>query len=264
MKKGICLGCLPSNLSLKQRFELAKDAGLDGIEISTLTKIRERKQYRTIAEKTGIEIHSIMGGLGWQCPLSHPDPKVRQKGMDSFIASLQTAEVVGATAVLCVPGVVNEETRYEECWKRSMQCIKKLAKAYEKKKIYLLVENVWNKFLLSPVEFRDFIDKIGSPYVQAYFDVGNIVLYGIPQHWIKTLGKRIKKVHIKGFDAPTRQFVYLTEGTIDWVSVVRTLRSVGYDDYLTIEMPPYKFMPELMVRDTSRHLDAIFATAGDK
>jgi len=258
MKKGIYFGCVPGE-SLEDRFKLVKDAGLHGVEIGPLEKPKDRKLYAKLAEKYGIEIHSIMGGKGWSAPLSHPDPKVRKEGMDNFVLSLETAKAVGATCVLCVPGIVNEEVTYEQCWERSSACLKKLAPLAEKMKIPIGVENVWNKFLLSPIEFARYVDEIGSPYIQAYYDVGNYVHWSIPQQWIRTLGKRIKKVHVKGFDAGQFKWCGLLEGTINWIAVSQALKDIGYDDYLTIEIGPYRQFGEEMVYDESRHLDRIIA-----
>ncbi|MFQ6133650.1 MAG: sugar phosphate isomerase/epimerase family protein, partial [Armatimonadota bacterium] len=123
--------------------------------------------------------------------------------------------------------------------------------------VVLCLENVWNKFLLSPIEFRDYVDWFQSDFLQSYFDVGNIVLYGYPQHWIRSLGPTLRKVHVKGFDADKRQFCWLLEGTIDWAAVMAALREVGYDGYVTAELPGYPGFAEQMVRDTSSHLDRI-------
>ena len=123
----------------------------------------------------------------------------------------------------------------------------------------IAVENVWNKFLLSPIEFARYVDEFESRYVAAYFDVGNIVLYGYPEQWIRTLGHRIKKVHIKGFHAGQRAFVGLLEGTIDWNAVMHSLADAGYDDYITAELGVNREDPEGGVRKISEDMDKIFA-----
>lgn len=125
--------------------------------------------------------------------------------------------------------------------------------------MFIAIENVWNKFLLSPMEFARYIDEIDSEYVAAYFDVGNILLYGFPQHWIRTLGSRIKKIHVKGFKVGPKSFTYLLDSDINWAEVMKAVRDVGYDNYVTAEMPTYSSIPEQMVYDTSAHLDKIFA-----
>jgi len=259
MKKGICLGSLPGSLSALEKFQLAKDAGFDGVEIKTCETDDEVKELHEAAKTTGLEIPSIMGGLQWQFPLSDPDPEVRQKGIDGMKRSIEQAVIVGADTVLLVPGVVNEKTTYEEALERSAASTKELVPLAEEKKVFVGVENVWNKFLLSPTEMISFIDGIGSEYVQAYFDAGNILIYGYPQQWIRSLGKRIKKVHVKDFKLKTKDFVYLLEGDVPWPEVTKALREVGYDSYVTAELPPYPQHPEQMVYDTSAALDRILA-----
>jgi len=258
MKKGICLGSVPGETP-EAKFKLAKEAGFDGVEINTLSTPEERRRYKEIANLVGIEIPSIMNSRHWAKPLSDPDPEVRRESVQGVIDSIETAVVVGADTVLLVPAVVNERVTYEEAYGRSQAEIQELAKVAEEKRIFIAIENVWNKFLLSPIEFARYIDEFESDYVVAYFDVGNIVFYGYPQHWIRTLGKRIKKVHVKGFDANKRIFTYLYEGTMDWKAVRKAFEDVGYDDYLTAELPINRDDPEGTVRKISKDLDRIIA-----
>ena len=257
MKKGICIGSLPG--TLEEKFRLAKDAGFDGIEINTVDTDEESRNLRSIADSVGVEIPSIMNSAHWQFPLSSPDPEVRQKSADGMKKSLASASIVGADTVLLVPGVVSEQVRYEDAYATSQKEIKELAKVAEERKVFIAIENVWSKFLLSPIEFSRYIDEIGSEYVAAYFDVGNILLYGYPQHWIRTLGSKIKKVHVKGFKVGPKAFTYLLDSDVNWVEVMKAIREVGYDNYITAELPTYSSFPEQMVYDTSAHLDKILA-----
>jgi hexulose-6-phosphate isomerase len=164
---------------------------------------------------------------------------------------------VGANTVLIVPAVVTEMVTYEEAWKRSKSEISEIRKFAEEKQILIAIENVWNKFLLSPIEFRNYLDEFESDYIAAYFDVGNIALYGYPQHWIRTLGKRIKKIHVKGFDSNKRIFTYIYKGTIDWIAVIKALEDIGYNDYVTAELPINLEDPEGNVQKISRDLDML-------
>lgn len=259
MKKGICIGSLPGKLSLEERFQLAKDAGFDGIEINTVNTDEESKKLKSIADSVGLEIPSVMNSAHWQFPLSSPDPEVREKSVDGMMKSLASASIVGADTVLLVPGVVNQDVCYEDAYTTSQKEVRELAKTAEERKVFIAIENVWNKFLLSPMEFARYIDEIDSEYVAAYFDVGNILLYGFPQHWIRTLGSRIKKIHVKGFKVGPKSFTYLLDSDINWAEVMKAVRDVGYDNYVTAEMPTYSSIPEQMVYDTSAHLDKIFA-----
>lgn len=258
MKKGICLGCLPGK-SLEDRFKLAKDAGYHGVEINTVDTDDESKKLKSIADSVGLEIPSIMNSAHWQFPLSSPDPEIRKKSVEGMMKSLNSATIVGANTVLLVPGVVNDQVCYEDAYAISQKEIRELAKEGEKRNIFIAIENVWNKFLLSPMEFNRYIDEIGNKYVVAYFDVGNILLYGFPQHWIPSLGSKIVKVHVKGFRNGPRAFTNsLLDNDVNWHEVVKAFKDIEYDDYITVELSPYPTFPEQMVYDTSKHLDKIF------
>ena len=257
MKKGICMGSLPG--TQEEKLRLAKDAGYDGVEIGTVNTDEESKKLKAMANGVGLEIPSIMNSAHWQFPLSDPDPEVRRKSVDGVMKSLASASIVGADTVLLVPGVVNEKVCYEDAYARSQKEIKELAKIAEERKVFIAIENVWNKFLLSPMEFSRYIDEIGSEYVAAYLDVGNILIYGYPQQWIRTLGSKIKKVHVKGFKVGPMAFTYLLDSDVNWTEVMKAFRDVGYDGYVIAELPAYKSFPEQMAYDTSAHLDKIFA-----
>jgi hexulose-6-phosphate isomerase len=260
VKKGICIGCLPQTLSLEEQFRLAKEAGFDGIEPRGTVDPEEAKKLRKLADTYGLDLPSIMGGIQWQKPLSSPDRSVRQESIDNIKASLECAKIMGADTVLVVPGLVNNvDTNYQECWERTLESLRELAPFAEQLEVYIGLENVWNKFLHSPLEFRAFIDAVGSPYVQMYFDVGNHRIFGYPEQWIQILGQRIKKVHFKDFNESTRTFVNLLEGDVDWKKVMEAFRAVGYDDYVTVEIGPYKTCPDQAIFDHSRRMDRIIA-----
>jgi len=257
VKKGICVGSLPKEGSWNERFALAKRAGFDGVELQTVDDAKTYSQIKQAAVDAGITIPSVMDNLHWKCPQSDPDPQVRQQGLDNLRKSLETAAAVGADTVLLVPGVVTAEVSYADAYQQSlesMEAVKTLAAEY---KVCVGIENVWNRFLLSPLEFRDFIDRVNSPYVQAYFDVGNIILYGFPEHWIAALAGRIKKVHVKNFLRANYAFTHLLSGDVNWQRVMAELRTVGYDDFLTAELPAYQWSQEQMLFDTASHIGRI-------
>ena len=236
IKKGFVFGMLPGNLSIEDRFKLAADVGMQGVEIGTVRDAETLKQMAAASEKSGVRIHSIMNSDHWGSPLSSPDPDVVEKGMDCIRVSLQNAKDCGADTVLLVPAVVNPQVMYRDAYERSQKQIRKLLPLAEKLKVVIAVENVWNKFLLSPLEFARYVDEFESPFLKAYFDCGNVVLFGFPQDWIRTLGSRIVKLHVKGFDARKSQFVNLREGTIDWPEVRRALKEVNYSGFMTAEL----------------------------
>lgn len=259
MKKGICIGSLPGN-STEARFKLAKAAGFDGVEIGTLENAADRLQTKQLAAQHGIELFSVMNAKHWTYPLSDADESVRAASRDGMLDSMETATAIGADTVLLVPAVVNEATPYELAYHRSRTEIGKLIPHATEKGLTIAIENVWNKFLLSPFEFASYIDAFESPAVTAYFDVGNIVLYGFPQHWIGSLGSRISKVHVKGFNADKRRFTYLIEDcTIDWNAVMTALSDIGYDDYITAELPVDEENPIGTVHQISEDMENIIA-----
>ena len=257
MKKGIYIGGLPEGYSYREKFELAKRAGFDGVEVSTVESQSELEEIKRASEETGVKVPSIMNEGHWQHPFSSKDSSDIEKAISGMRRSLECAEFLGADTVLLVPGLVKEDVTYEEAMKNSVANIKRIIPEYEAKGIFIGIENVWNKFLLSPIEFKEYLDGFGSDIVKAYFDVGNILLYGYPEHWIRSLGKRIKKVHLKDFRLSSKSFVYLWQGDVNWKAVMEALKEVGYDDYLTAELPPDKSDPEGRVHKISEDMDRI-------
>lgn len=265
MKKGIVFGCIPATrgagtpMSPEDRLRLAKDAGFQGVEIGTMDDLAECERLAGQARSIGIEIHSVMASGHWANPLSSPDEETRRKGVANIRQSVDTAKVSGADTVLVVPGVVNEQTPYELAWDLSLKSMRELAPYAEKEGICLAVENVWNKFLLSPPEMLRFIDACESPAVAAYFDVGNILIYGYPDQWIRSLGSKLKKVHLKDFEVQTRSWKNLLQGNVPWAKVRQALLDVGYTDYCSVELPAYVAYPDQFVYDCARQVDRILA-----
>ena len=256
MKKGICYSSVPG-ATPKEKLELCQEAGLQGVEIPTFETKKQTLEVRAAADELGLEIHSVMGGIHWKCPLSSTDEPTRVQGVEGIKHAVEVAAWAGASAVLVVPGVCTEDDSYAACWDISQKSLREILPTAEKHSVMLLVENVWNKFLLSPLEMRDYIDGFRHELIAAYFDVGNILLYGYPHHWVETLGKRIRKVHIKDFDVNSRQFVSLLTGSVDFPRFIAALRGIGYDDYLTAELAPYRQFPKQLVVDTGKHLQCI-------
>jgi L-ribulose-5-phosphate 3-epimerase len=241
MRKSTLISMLPRDLTYEQRFALAREVGFEAIEMRTVEREEEAAEIREAAGKTGLRIHSVMNAAHWDYPLSSADPAVVRRSVQGMETSFRNAALWGADVVLLVPAVVNPETPYQEAWTRSQRVIRSelLPRAAEMK-VIIGVEEVWNKFLLSPIEFAHYLDELDSPWAQAYFDVGNVVKYGYPQDWIRTLGRRIVRVHIKDFTFDRRNgrfaWVNLGEGDIDWPEVRRALGEVGYAGYVTTEL----------------------------
>src|SRR5579884_3180825 len=223
IKEAVEYEMLPKEASIEDRFKIARDAGFEQVECPTTPGQREAEQMKKAAEAAGLRIHSVMNMGHWQYPLSSADPAIVQKSLDIARTSIRNAHFWGAETVLIVPAVVNEHTSYRDAYTRSQAAIRKLVPLAEELRIIIGIEEVWNKFLLSPLEFARYVDEFKSPWIRAYFDVGNVKLYGYPQDWIRTLGPRIVKLHIKDFSwrkAPTGEgyiadFVPLLEGDIE-------------------------------------------------
>lgn len=244
IKKAILLGMLPKSLSLEDRCKLAKEVGFEEMECPQTNDPREAEAIKKAAEAAKLRIHSVMNGDHWQYPLSSGDPEVVKRSMNAMRTSLQNAALWGAETVLLVPAVVNPQTTYKQAWERSQQRIRELIPLAEKLKVVIAVEEVWNKFLVSPLEFAQYVDEFKSPWVKAYFDVGNILIWSYPQDWIRTLGNRIVKLHFKDFkfqqNPQTRKreadFVALREGDIDWKEVHKALLDIKFRGTATVEL----------------------------
>jgi L-ribulose-5-phosphate 3-epimerase len=242
--KAVLFSMLPSNMSILDRFQLARDTGFEQTECGTTDDPRQAEEILAASKKTGIRIHSVMNRDHWKYPLSSRDPDVVAKSMEGLKTSFRNASLWGADTVLVVPAVVNPETSYQQAWERSQTQIRKILPLAEEVKVIVAVEEVWNKFLLSPLEMARYVDEFQSPWVRSYFDVGNVVLYGYPQDWIRTLGKRIVKLHIKDFSfredprikKRVADFVNLRDGDIDWKEVYRALSEIGYQGSATVEL----------------------------
>ncbi len=250
-------GGLEAKRPIAEAMQEAKDLGFDAIELAigsqgVLTHNTTQAQCEDIiadAKKIGIEISSVASGESWGCSPSANDPDVRKKIIDFTGKALQVTNWLGTDAYLFVPGAVDvfflpdaEVIPYDVCYERAKQAVSQLVPVAEKTGVAIGIENVWNKFLLSPLEMRDFIDSFGSDMVGAYFDVGNVLLTGYPDQWIKILGSRIKRVHIKDFKLSVGTvdgFVDLLEGDVDFEAVKKALAEVGYDSYVTGEMLPF-------------------------
>ena len=265
IRKSTLISMLPRNLSYQARFQLAKDCGFEGVEMRTITRDEEAAEIKEAAVKTGLKIHSVMNADHWEAPLSSADPEVVRRSVRGMETSLRNAALWGADAVLLVPAVVDAATSYRDAYTRSQRIIREqlLPKAAEHK-VVIAVEEVWNKFLLSPIEFAKYVDEFDSPWVKAYFDVGNVVLFAFPQDWIRTLGSRIVKVHLKDFTMIRKEsryaFVNLGEGDIDWPEVRKALGEIKYAGYVTTELSgPGDKDPAAYLKDVSARVDKILA-----
>ncbi|GGD98497.1 sugar phosphate isomerase/epimerase family protein [Paenibacillus nasutitermitis] len=270
MLKSVNQWCFAADTPLERVLEVSKDAGYDAVELNLYepggigltmdTTAAQAEEVGRLARSHGLQLRSLSTGLLWGHPLSSPDAQVREQGRRIVVKQLELAELLGIDTVLVVPGAVNKDTSYDQCYERSQREMLILAQEAEKRKVRIGVENVWNKFLLSPLEMARYVDECQSDYVGVYFDVGNILLYGFPEQWIRILGSRIFKIHVKDFKTDVGNgsgFVSLLSGDVDWSAVRSALGEIGYTDTLTAELGIYKSDPLQLIYDTARHLEII-------
>lgn len=272
MKIGVNRWTFPNDWSLERCFEVAHQTGFASIEINLaetgyLTPESTSQEVQAIvdlAQQHQLELSSLSSGLGWQYPITSNDPGVREKGKQNLLRQLEIAQWLGVDTILLVPGIVNADIGYQEAYERAQELIISVAPEAEARKVAIGVENVWNKFLLSPLEFARFLDEINSPYVGAYFDVGNVLVYGYPDQWIRILGNRIKKIHVKDFKPSIGNitgFCNPLQGGVPWAKVREALEEIGYDSYITAEVDGYPPNPVLGLKHIAESLRSVFEGA---
>jgi len=273
MKKGINAWCFPKEMPINDVFSMAVSEGFDGIELNLSregesgylgigTWEKDCGTLRELSKKNNLPISSVSTAYLWDYPLTDNDPKKAEKGKIAVITMINAAKVFNIDTVLVVPGCVTHEVSYQTCYDRAFKAVDELRIYAEEKQVVLGIENVWNKFLLSPLEMRDFIKSLNSPYVKAYIDAGNVMQFGYPHHWVEALSGMIARVHIKDFVCEIGNmsgFVNLLQGDVDWGALMKALRKAGYDSYITAELSPYKTNPTGLIRDTSVAMNYILS-----
>jgi len=261
LKKGVYVSMLPRELGYLDKFKLALDVGFEGVEIGTITDPAVAAGIKEASDKTGLRILGVMNADHWRFPLSSADPEVINKSVAGMETSLRNAKLWNAGAVLLVPGVVSADTSYKDAWTRSQKVIReRILPLAQELKVVIGMENVWNKFLLSPLEMAKYVDEFASPWVKAYLDMGNMLFYGFPQDWTRALGPRIARVHVKDFklDRGKGQFswVNLGDGDADWPAIRAALADVKYSGWVTTEISGGD---AAYLKDVVARLDRIFA-----
>lgn len=269
----------PDRWSLKECFEIARDAGFDAVEpnfnlegeFSAESTDDEIRSVKRMADDAGIAISGICSFLFWPYSMTHPDRQRRARGIELAGRMIEAAPLLGTDNVLVVPGAVYAPwledpvpVPNDVCDRRAREAVEALIPKAERAGVTLNIENIFaNGFLFSPQEMAEFVDSFASPAVKVHFDTGNIMQYQFPEHWVSILGDRIKNVHLKEWDKRTQEFNLhtfrpLLDGTTDWPEVIRQLEGVGYEGYLTFEyFHPYDHYPEALIYQTSDSLDRI-------
>src|SRR3954470_22550943 len=245
LKKAVNLRMVKGPGSPTDHFKMSQDAGFDGVELNRPDGAESLDDLLTAKQATGLQIASVICSTHWGKPLTHQDPAVREQGLRGLKLALQEAGELACPAVLLVPGVVNKDVSYADAYPRSQAGIRAAIPDAEKAKVKIAVENVWNQFLMSPLESARFIDEINSPWVGWHFDIGNVVTTGWPEQWIRILGKRILTLHIKEFSRKKRDQegqskgfgVELGEGDVSWKAVMKALDETDYHGWAVLEVP---------------------------
>jgi len=256
LKKGLVYDMLPQSLSHLERCKLAREVGFEVVQVPTASDERTAAEMKAAADKAGIRIDSVMNMEHWDYPLSSSDRAVVEKSLSGMRTSLHNAKLWGADVVLLVPAVVTAQTSYRDAWTRSQQEIRKLIPLASELKVVIGIEEVWNKFLLSPLEMQRYVAEFNSPWIKAWFDTGNVLLYGYPQDWIRTLGKNIVKLHTKDFkrEKDGYKWVNLGDGDTDWPEIRKALAEINYSGSVIVEL---EGGDEAYLRDISYRLDRL-------
>src|SRR6266446_2922762 len=263
IRKAIMWATVGLKGSVLEKMQAIKEAGFAGTEMMSHMDQEEVLRAR---DKTGLVIPSVCGTHHWGKPLSDPNPKVREEGLEALKQTLRDGKRYGATSVLLVPAVVNKEVSYNDAYRRSHDEIAKAVPLAEDLGVKIAIENVWNQFLLSPLEAARYVDEFNSPAVGWHFDVGNVINYGWPEQWIRILGKRIQKLHIKEYSRKRRDNeglwkgfqVPFLEGDNDWPAIMKALDDIGYNGWGIAEQGGGDTLEGL--KDLSTRMTKIFAS----
>jgi hexulose-6-phosphate isomerase len=243
LKKAAMLGMVGEGATLREKFALLHELGFHGVELDSPSDLTT-EAVLDAKQATGLEIEGVVDSVHWNTPLSDPDATVRERGRAALERALRDCKAWGGSSVLLVPAVVNERVGYDEAWERSTAEIRKLLPLAKELGVQIAVENVWNNFLLSPLEAVRYVDQFESPALGWHFDIGNVVTYGWPEQWIRILGKRIVKLHIKEYSRKKRDAeglwkgfeVELGEGDCRWREVMAALDAIGYRGWACAEV----------------------------
>ncbi len=265
LRKAIIDRDLPQHLPDAAKFALARRCGFDGLEVwapkDGRTDLNAAAQRGKLARDAGVPVHSVI--YGWWPPLPESDAGILSRSVQAMQDTLRYARAIGAEVVLLVPTRVTPRFGYAEAYRRSQHGLRALLSTAEETGVIIALENVWNRFLVSPLEFARYIDEFESPWIRAYFDVGNILIHGNPQDWIRILDKRLARIHVKDClevrNADVNKgyrFVNLLDGSLDWPTVRQALRDVRYEGWITAEVGGGS---EAMLRDLAQRMDRIIA-----
>ena len=264
LRKSLKHGMIKGARSIAEKFALAKQAGFDGIEFDGPIPPGHHDQFKDSSAATGLVVPGLVAGAAGRM-MGLADESERKRGIDRFAQALRDAKTLGGNTVLLYPGIVNEKYQYDVVYERLQQAITQLIPVSRETGVKIAIENVWNNIFISPLEARDFVDSFKSPQVGWYFDVGNVVRFGWPEHWIRILRHRILKLDIKEYSRQLQNneglwkgfSAKLGEGSVEWSEVMKALREINYRGGWGSAEVAGGDMERL--RDISRRMDHVFA-----
>jgi len=236
IKKALKYGMIKDGAAPEDKFRIAKEAGFDGVEPDSPFTTDQLKSFQTAVHNTGTLIPGTVFGGGHGSKLVDPDVSVRKTAVENFKLALAQTRDLGGTTVLMYPGIVNEQISYNSAYNRLIECNEQLLETAQTTGVKIALENVWNNLFTSPRDAASFVQHFNHDYLGWYLDIGNLVRYGWPEHWIEALGPKIFKLDIKEYSRKKQSEegiwkgfnVELMEGDINWPSVMKALDEVPY------------------------------------
>jgi hexulose-6-phosphate isomerase len=257
LQKAIMYATIGFKGSVLEKFQAVKAAGFAGVE--PMSHMKQDEVLKAL-EKTGLKAASVCCNTHWAKPLSHPDAKERKEALAGLKQALRDAKRYGATSVLLVPGIVNKDATYAQCWKRSIGEIRKAIPLAKELGVKIAIENVWNNFITKPEQAKAYLEEINSPQVGWHFDIGNTIKYSPPEKWIPVLGKRIVKLHFKEYSKRIGFGVKFFQGDNDWPAIMKALDKVGYQGWGISEQPPDQSKDATAMKNLSSRMSKVFAS----
>jgi hexulose-6-phosphate isomerase len=268
LRKAVMYGMIGPGRSIEDKFKVIHDCGFEGVEMDSPTSLR-MEDITEAAAKTGITVHGLVNSEHWRIPLNAPDEQAQDRAIKALETCLRDAGTLKCSSILLVPGIVRDGLPYDECWRLTQKNIRRLIPLARDLNVKIAIENVWNGFLLSPLEAARYVDEFDDPAVAFHFDIGNVINFGWPDQWVRILGQRIAKLHIKDFSRKKRDEkglwegfrVELGEGDANWPAVMKALDQIGYStapagNWATAEVGGGD---ETRLRTISDQMDKLFA-----